>query len=156
MYTAIVKFNTLTDTVRTAAKDHDLVLIVTYRTFILAMIRRVIVSIVFCSAYMYTFPCFFHTFGDSCVTDIFFRNFQDLSQIFVRETVQFCLFQGFRSRYLTFVCQKRFLFFYQFFHLFDEIVFDLCQSKQFVYRCTFSQCFVHDKLSLAARFYQHL
>ena len=156
MYTAIVKFDTLTDTVRTAAEDHDLILVIADRTFVFAVIGGVIVSIIFRSAYMNTFPRFFHALCDSRIADVFFRNSQDLSQIFVRETVQFCLFQGFRSRHLTFVCQKCFLFFHQFFHLFDEVVFDLCQRKQFVHRCTFSQCFIHDKLSLAVRFYQHL
>ena len=83
MYTAIVKFDTLTDTVWTAAEDHDLILVIADRTFVFAVIGGVIVSIIFRSAYMNTFPRFLHTLCDSRITDVFFRNFQDLSQIFV-------------------------------------------------------------------------
>ena len=58
MYTAVVKFDTLTDTVWSAAQNHNFLFLIAYRTFIFYMVSGIIVSTVFCSAYMYTFQCF--------------------------------------------------------------------------------------------------
>ena len=79
MYAAVVKFDTLSDSVRTAAEDHDLVLIVTCFALILDMIRRIVISTAFGSAYVNTFPCLFDAVADTCIADFFFGHFQDLA-----------------------------------------------------------------------------
>ena len=77
--TAVVKFDTLTDTVRTAAQNHDLFLIITGFCMIRRIVSGVVISAVFGTAYMHAFPCFFHAIGNSGFTHSVFRYFQQLA-----------------------------------------------------------------------------
>ena len=94
MYTTIIKLNTLTDTVRSTAKDHNLT-VIRYRIGILCIICRVVICTVLRTAYMYTFPRLYDTKLFSLIADISFRNFQDLAEVFVRESVFLSLCQRF-------------------------------------------------------------
>ena len=94
MYTTIIKLNTLTDTVRSTAKDHNLT-VIRYRIGILCIICRVVICTVLRTAYMYTFPRLYDTKRFSLIADISFRNFQDLAEVFVRESVFLSLCQCF-------------------------------------------------------------
>ena len=78
MNTAVVKLDALTDSIRTATQDHDL-LPVGYRILILRIIGGIIVSAVLCSADMNAFPCFFHTKSNPFFPDILLRNLQQLA-----------------------------------------------------------------------------
>ena len=79
MYTAVVEFDTLSDTVWTASKDHDLRLFSRNRIFVRCIVSRIIVGAVLRTAYVNAFPCFFHTQGNSPVSNIIFRDFQNLT-----------------------------------------------------------------------------
>ena len=83
MYTAVVKFDTLSDTVWTAAKDHDLRFICIYRILIFSVVSRVVVSAVFGTTYVYAFPCFCHAELDSLISDVLLRNLKDLAEVSV-------------------------------------------------------------------------
>ncbi len=155
MYTAVVKFDTLTDTVWSTAKDHDLFL-VRYRRLVFCIVRRIIIRTVFCTAYANRFPALGNTKSRSCLADLFFCHFKDLCEITVGETVFFRFLQNIFFRHFPFIGKQCFFFLDQFFHLLDKIVFDLCAFKQLFYRSPFTKCFVHDKLTLACRIDQHL
>ena len=73
MYAAVVKLNTLTDTVRTAAKNHDL-LVVAARTLILDMVAGEVVCGIRCATYVYALPAFYDTLFGSCIADLFLSN----------------------------------------------------------------------------------
>ena len=90
MNTAVVKFDTLTDTVGTAAKDHDLRFVLGYRILILCVVGGIIVSAVFCTAYMNAFPGFRKTKAQSFAANLILGHFKDLAQIFIRETILLC------------------------------------------------------------------
>ena len=73
MNAAIIELNTLTNTVWTTAKNHNLWLIAIYWVLIWCIIGRVVVCVVLCTAYMNTFPSFFNTKLDAAVANIIFR-----------------------------------------------------------------------------------
>ena len=73
VYTAVVEFDTLADTVWTTAENHNL-LVVGNRILVGCVVSGVVVLSVLCTAYMDTFPGFFTAKFDSAVSDIFFRN----------------------------------------------------------------------------------
>ena len=76
MNTAVIKFNTLTDSVRTAAEYHYLWL-VAYRALIFVkVIGRVVVCGVFCTAYMNAFPSLLNSEADTCISYLFFGYFE--------------------------------------------------------------------------------
>ena len=56
MNTAVVELDTLTDTVRAAAKNHNLLTVGIYRALVRSIVGGVVVSLVFGTAYMYAFP----------------------------------------------------------------------------------------------------
>ena len=149
MYTAIIKFNTLTDTVWSSAKDHDLWFFCGDRVLIQRIVRGIIISSVFGSADMYAFPCFFHTEGNTPITDFFFRNLQNLADVFIGETIFLCRNQKFIGRKTSFIRQQFFFLINQFFHLLDKIRFNLGQFKDFFDGCPFTQGFIHQEMSLA-------
>ena len=74
VYAAVVEFDTLSDTVRTAAQNHDLRLVGIHRILVCCVIGGVVVSTVLGTAYMNTFPGFFYTERDTMFSDLSFRN----------------------------------------------------------------------------------
>ena len=81
--TAVVKFNTLSDPVRTAAQDHDFSS-AGYRGFILPVVGGVIVcGRFFYTAYRNCIPALVHAQGFSSLEQLPFVNIQKLCQIFV-------------------------------------------------------------------------
>ena len=156
MYAAVVKFDTLSDSVWTAAEDHNLRFVCGYRVFVRCVVGGVIVSAVLCAAYVDTFPGFLHTERDTVIADIFFRNLQNLAQVFIGETVFFRCDEHFVRRHASFVFEKRLFLLNQFFHLFNKVSFYFGKLEDFFYRSALSQCFVHDKVTLAGRCDQHL
>ena len=83
MYAAVVKLDTLTDSVRAAAENHNLWLIFIYRIAVRCIVCGVVVSTVLCSAYVYAFPCLSNSELDSFISDIFLRNLKDLAEVSV-------------------------------------------------------------------------
>ena len=76
MDTAVIKFDTLADSVRAAAQDHNLLFVCVYRIFIRCVVGGVIISVVFRTAYVNPFPSLFHTQFDAMAADILFRDLQ--------------------------------------------------------------------------------
>ena len=151
MYAAVVKFDTLSDSVRTAAEDHDLVLIVTCFALILDMIRRIVISIVFGSAYVNTFPGLLNAKFDSLIADVLFRNRKNLAQVFIREAMFLSgnkLLIGWKR---TFGFCDGFFFLNKFFHLFNKVVFYFCNIKDFVYGSALSKCLIHNEMAVTRR-----
>ena len=93
MYTAVVKLDTLTDSVWSAAKDHNLRFILGYRIPVPCIVSRVIISTILCTADMNAFPGLFNPQADSVIADLILRDLQQLAQILIRETVFLCLDQ---------------------------------------------------------------
>lgn len=83
MYAAVVKFNALSDTVRAAAKDHDLRLVGFDRVLVRCIVSGVIVGVVLCTADMDAFPGFLCAKLYPAVPDVILRDFQDLAEILV-------------------------------------------------------------------------
>ena len=79
MYAAIIEFDTLTDSVRTAAEDHYLLFAVVYRAFVLDMIAGVIVCGILSRTYMNTFPAFHNAKLCSACPNCFLGYTQDLA-----------------------------------------------------------------------------
>ena len=155
MYTAVVKFDTLSDTVWSAAENHDLFL-VRYGRFIFCIVRRIVICTIFCTTYTNRLPALCDTKSGSCLANLFFCHIEDLCQITVGKTIFFCFLKDIFFRHFSFICQKRLFFLYQFFHLLDKIMFDLCALKQFFHGSPFTKCLIHDKLTLTCRIDQHL
>ena len=151
MNTAVVKLDTLTDSVRTSAEDHDLRLVAGYRILVRCIVSRVIISAVRCSTHVNAFPCFLYAEGNSAVPDIIFRNFQNLAQVFIRESIFLGSCQHSVGRKASLAGSKRFLFLHQLFHLLDEIMFYFGKLKDLVHSGALSQSFIHNKISLAGR-----
>ena len=156
MNTAVVKFDTLTDTVGTAAKDHDLRFVLGYRILIFCVVGGVIVSTVFCTAYMNAFPGFRKTKAQTFAADRILRHFKDLAQIFVREAILFSCDELFICRQRAFALQKSFFLFNQLFHLFDEPCFYLSQFVDLLHGGTLAQGLIHNEMTLAGRCDQQL
>ena len=78
MYAAVVKFDTLTDTVGTSAKDHDLLLVGSDGVIIRCIVGRIEVGTVFGAADMYVVPCLDNTQCFSFISDIIFGYAEDL------------------------------------------------------------------------------
>ena len=79
MYAAVIEFDTLTDSVRTAAEDHYLLFAVIYRAFVLDMIAGVIVCGILSRTYMNTFPAFHNAKLCSACPNCFLGYTQDLA-----------------------------------------------------------------------------
>ena len=154
MNTTVVKFDTLADTVRTSSENHNLLIVAAW-TFIFNMVAGVIISRIFGAAYMNAFPAFHDSCRCSGIANSLFRNFQNFTQIFIRKAIKLSLTEYFCRRYLSLILQQCFFLFHQLLHLFDKVVLNLGKLKEFVYRCAFSQSFIHNELTLAGRYMEH-
>ena len=159
MNTAVVKFNTLANAVRTAAQNHDLT-IVRRRGIIRRIVGWIVVSAVLRTAYVNAFPSFGNTKAQAVSTNVIFRNIKQLAQVTVREAVLLrrgefvcrkLLTRMFRSKGKNFL-----LFINQFLHFLNEVNLDLGKVMQLLYRSTLTQGFVHDELTLWRCFVEHL
>ena len=74
MYAAIVKLNTLSDSVRAAAQNHNLRFIIMHRVLIRRIIGGVEIGTVFGAADMNPFPGFLHAKCKPSASDIILRN----------------------------------------------------------------------------------
>src|SRR5699024_816553 len=113
------------------------------------IVSGIIISAVFSSAYMDTFPGLCHSYRCSGFPNLIFGYFKDLSQITVRKAILFCFPQSLRSRNTASAFQKLFLFFYQLPHLLDEIRFNPGQLIKLFCRSALADRLIHDKLALA-------
>ena len=78
MYAAVVKFDALTNSVRTAAENHNL-LVARYRVLVLTVVGGVVVGAVLCSGYMYALPGLIYAKTDASVSDIILGNTKNLA-----------------------------------------------------------------------------
>ena len=156
MYTAIVKLDTLTNSVWTATEDHNLRFCLRHRILVLGIVSGIIIRAVFCSTDMDTFPCFFNPKADSVITDFFLRNLQQLAQIFIRETIFLCLDQKCICRQMTFGLKDFFLFLNQFTHLLNKVCLHLGQIENLFCCCTLADSFVHNKMTVTCRINQQM
>ena len=154
MYTAVVKFDTLADPVRTAAEDHDFRLIFINRIIIRGVICRIVISAVFRTAHVNTVPGFLDTELDPSVPDVFFRNLQDLAEIFVRETILLGLNESLICRETSLTDQKCLFFLNKLFHLLDKVFLYPGELVDLIDCCALSQSFIHDKMTLTVRSHQ--
>ena len=153
---AVVELNALSDTVRAAAQDHDLLAVGVDRALIRRVVGGIIVSAVLRSAHMDALPGLRHADGLSGIPDLILRYFQKLCQVAVGEAVLFRLCQRFRRRHASLSFQKLFLLFHQLTHLLDEIGLDFRQLIEFFRGGAFADRLVHDELALAGGHIQHL
>ena len=151
MYTAIIKLNSLSDAVRSAAEDHDLRLVIIYRILIFGIVGGVVICAVLGTAYMNALPCLFHAETDSLVPDVFFRNFQNLAQIFIGKSIFLCRDQRFIRRKLAFILHQSLFLFHEFLHLLYKIMFYFRNFMNFFYCCTFPECLIHHKMPFTGR-----
>ena len=87
MHAAVVKLNSLSDSVGAAAEDHNLWFFSADGVFILRVVCGIVVGAVFGAAYVHAFPGLFYADLNPAVPDISFRDLQDLAQILIREAV---------------------------------------------------------------------
>ena len=78
MYAAVVELDTLSDTVRAAAENHDL-LVFAAGALILNVVAGVVVCRILCSAYMNALPAFLDSGLCPGVSDLLFGNLQKLA-----------------------------------------------------------------------------
>ena len=78
MNAAVVEFDTLADTVRAAAENHNLLIVAAW-ALVFNMVAGVVISRIFRSAYVNAFPAFHDIGRCSGISDIFFGNFQDFT-----------------------------------------------------------------------------
>ena len=147
MDTAIVKLDTLSDTVGSSAQDHDLRFISTYRILIGCIVCGIIICAVLRSADMNAFPGFLHTKGYAMIADILLGNLQQLTQILVGEAVLLGTDQHLILRHTALTFKECFLFLHQFLHLLNKIGFYLCDLKDFLYRSTLTEGFIHKEMT---------
>ena len=155
MYTAIIEFNSLSDSVWTATENHNFLLLSADWILVFSIICWVVVCAVFCSAYMNTFPFFFHSDCKTSSSYFVFIDFQNLAEVFIWESVFLCLSKCFVWWKCSFVLQKCFFLFHKFFHLLNEIFLHFCDLMNFINSSTFSQCLIHNKMSFTCRCDQH-
>ena len=79
MDTAVIKFNSLADSIWAAAEDHNFWLVRRDRIFVWRVVGRIVISVVFRAADMDAFPRFADTEGNPFVSDVFFWDFQDFT-----------------------------------------------------------------------------
>ena len=151
MYAAVVKFDTLSDSVRTSAEDHDLRLVFFHRIVVRCIICRVVISTVLRTAYVYAVPCFLDAELDALISDIILRNLEDLAEILIRESVPLGLCEHFVCRKAALELKKCFLLVDEFLHLLDEIFLDLGDLMDFIDCCSLAECFIHNEVALTGR-----
>ena len=155
MYAAVVKFNTLPDSVGAAAQNHNLGLFCADGVFVLCIIGGVVIRLILCAADMNGLPSLLQTQRDALVSDFCFIDFQKLAQIFIGEAILLCGNQYIIRRQLSFICQKGFLLLNQLLHLIDEPCLYLCQLMDFFHGCALAQCFIHDEMAFTGGGNQH-
>ena len=150
MNAAVIEFDTLSDSVRTAAENHDLRLVSINGTLVLVkMICGVIVSSVFGSAYVNALPCFLDAEADTSVSYFFFCNFKERAEVTVAETVELSLFKNVLFRNRAFHCNKLLFLLNKLRHLLQEPALDLGKLEYFVNSCALSESLINDELSFA-------
>ena len=87
MDAAVVKLDALTDSVWSAAENHNLWLVGMDRILVRRVVGRVVVSAVGRAADMDAFPCLLHAKRNTPAADGFLWNFEELAQILVGKSV---------------------------------------------------------------------
>ena len=151
VYAAVVKFDTLSDSVRTATEDHDLRLVFFHRIVVRCIVCRVVVCTVLRTAYVYAVPCFFDAELDALISDIVFRNLEDLAEILIRESVPLGLCEHFVCRQAALEFKKCLLLVDEFLHLLDKIFLDLGDLMDFIDCCSLAESFIHNEVALTGR-----
>ena len=72
MYAAVVELDSLSDPVRAAAQDHDLLVLGRRRLILSDVVGRIVISSILCAGYMNAFPCFLDAELITCLTDEIF------------------------------------------------------------------------------------
>ena len=151
MNTAIVELDSLSDTVGTAAQDHDLGLVLIHRVLIRRIISGVEISAVLRAADMHALPGFLHAQRKAALSYGRLRDLQKLTQIFIGKTVLFGCDQHLIWQHLSFMLQNSFLFLHQLFHLLDKISLHLGDLKNLLHRCPLAQRLIHEEMPFAGR-----
>ena len=149
MHAAVVKLNTLTDPVGTAAQDHDLRFFVRNRVFVGCIISGIVICAVLGTAYVNTFPGLFHSQADPFIADLFLRDLQQLSQILVRKSVLLGPDQSCILRKAALERFKSFFLLYQLEHLSQEIGLNMGQVMDLFHRSSLPERFINDKVPVA-------
>ena len=100
---------------------------------------------------MYIIPALCDPKGFSFISDLILRYLENLSKVFIRESILFRLNKSLIRRYCSLVQKKSFLLFYKLLHLLDKVSLNLGNLKDFIYRGTLSKCLIHLEMSLAGR-----
>ena len=151
VYAAVVKLNTLTDSVRSAAKYHDLRLVAYGAGVLDVMVGGVIIRRILGAAYMDTLPRLADSVAKACIADLLLGNAEDLAEVSVGESVQLCLAEYRLSRNCALVLDKSVLLVNQLLHLLEEPVLDLGKVKYLVDGSALAECFIYNELTLAGR-----
>ena len=149
MHAAVVELDTLADTVRASAEDHDFRLVLIYRVIVRCVVCRVVICAVLCSADVDAVPCLADAELFTAVPDVILGDLKDLAQILVGEAVFLGLDQQVVCRDRTLVGHEGFLFLDEFLHLLNEILLDLCELVDLIDRNTLTQCLIHEEMALA-------
>ena len=148
MTAAVVKLNSLTNSVRTAAQNHNLLFVVWCFRSICTVICWIIIISIFHAAYRNSKPGFLNSKRITAVTDCFFRNFKNLWQIFIAKTIFFSLNQKFIRWNRTNVFKHFFFQFHKFLHLLQEIIFYMSNFRKFFKRNTLTNSFIKLEITL--------
>ena len=156
VYTAVVKLDTLADTVRSAAQDHDLLTVGCFRDILVQVVAGVVIAALFGTGYVHLVPVLYHIQSRTAVADRILRGIQDLCQVQIGEAVFLRLRQcripigicacGHLARIFR---DQRFFLIYQFLHLLDEILLYLGDLVDLIHGSALADRFVHLEVTLA-------
>ena len=155
MHAAVVKFNSLADTVRASTQNHDLAVFAD-ADLVRCVVCRVIISCILDAADRYGIPRLCHACAQPLFTNVFFRNVQNLREVAVSKSVFFGLDQKIVWQRPALTCKDFFFQFDELLHLFDKPFFDEGFGMKGIHGSALAQRFVHDKLPLTGRFAKHL
>ena len=124
MAAAVVEFDSLSDSVRTTAQNHNLFLVVcSHGSVFFCIIGGIVIAGIFNTAYRHPKPGFFYAQFVAAAADILFCNLENFGKILVAESVFFCLDKQAVFRHASWIFEHFFFKVNHFLHFFEEIFF---------------------------------
>ena len=140
---AVVEFDTLTDSVRATAENHDLLRVVGSGRFVLAVVGAIVVELVFHTAHRHCAPAFDHAEFRTLLAHVLFADAEDLGDVLVAEAVLLGLDEEFIGREATRSLEHFFFELNEFAHLLHEVSLFVGGGEDFFVGSTLTESFVH-------------
>ena len=157
MTAAVVELDTLADTVRTAAKNHNLLRIIGYSDFaLLAVVGRIVVSLILDARNGDLMPRLDTAELYALSADILLGNTQKLRKILVGEAVLLSLNEHFVGEKRALISENLLFFGDELAHLVDEMTLNAGARENLLVRRALTQSLVHLEVALGVRYCEHI